>query len=36
MGSCNWDIIKKIKEVLDIPVFANGGVYTFSDVERCL
>jgi len=29
-------IIKRIKETLTIPVFANGGVSKFSDVEHAL
>lgn len=36
VGQCNWDNIKLIKETMNIPVFANGGIYTFSDVEKCL
>lgn len=29
-------MIKKIKETVSIPVVANGGIYLFSDVDRCL
>ena len=33
---CNWDIIKRIKDSLHIPVFSNGGIETFEDVQKCL
>ncbi|CAD8110320.1 unnamed protein product [Paramecium sonneborni] len=36
VGQCDWNIIAQIKQLLQIPVFANGGIYTWSDVERCL
>jgi tRNA-dihydrouridine synthase len=36
VGCCNWKMIKKIKQYVNIPVIANGGIYTFKDVERCL
>ena len=36
VGSCDWAMIKKIKEAIDIPVFANGGIFNFADVDRCL
>jgi tRNA-dihydrouridine synthase 1 len=36
VGSANIAIIKKIKETLTIPVFANGGVSKFADVEHAL
>lgn len=35
IGNCDWQIIKKIKENANIPVFANGGIYRFEDVEAC-
>lgn len=35
-SGCNWDIIKRIKNELNIPVFANGGCETLNQVEKCL
>ncbi|CAI5707720.1 unnamed protein product [Peronospora effusa] len=32
----NWDIIRRIKERLSIPVIANGGLETHEDIARCL
>lgn len=34
VGKCDWTIIREIKAALKIPVFANGGIYTWSDVEK--
>lgn len=36
IGPNNFDIIKKIKQTLNIPVFANGGVAHLSDIPRIL
>lgn len=36
MGSCDWDIIRDIKKTLRIPVFANGGIHKFEDIQRCI
>jgi tRNA-dihydrouridine synthase len=36
IGPCDWDIIKKVKETLRIPVIANGGISSRSDAIRCL
>jgi tRNA-dihydrouridine synthase 1 len=36
MGECEWEIIKLIKQQANIPVFANGGIYTKADVDRCI
>ena len=35
-GEPDWNAIKRIKEVLDIPVIANGGGRSRVEVERCL
>eukprot|EP01087_Luapelamoeba_hula_P003515 TRINITY_DN1332_c1_g1_i1.p1 TRINITY_DN1332_c1_g1~~TRINITY_DN1332_c1_g1_i1.p1 ORF type:complete len:459 (-),score=108.65 TRINITY_DN1332_c1_g1_i1:124-1500(-) len=32
----NWDIIKRIKNELSIPVFANGSVASYADIKRCM
>ena len=36
MGPCNWEIIRKIKASLSIPVIANGGIATYEDCFKCL
>mmetsp|Transcript_10602 Transcript_10602/g.20101 ORF Transcript_10602/g.20101 Transcript_10602/m.20101 type:complete len:435 (-) Transcript_10602:124-1428(-) len=36
IGPVDFDIIRKIKEELVIPVFANGGIETLEDVEHAL
>jgi tRNA-dihydrouridine synthase 1 len=36
VGKCDWEIIKKIKESVDIPVYANGGVYNYQDALQCM
>eukprot|EP00484_Ammonia_sp_Unknown_P016617 CAMPEP_0197039748 /NCGR_PEP_ID=MMETSP1384-20130603/16526_1 /TAXON_ID=29189 /ORGANISM="Ammonia sp." /LENGTH=442 /DNA_ID=CAMNT_0042470393 /DNA_START=66 /DNA_END=1391 /DNA_ORIENTATION=+ len=35
-GDCDFEIIRKIKQSMDIPVFANGGCETMDDVIKCL
>jgi len=35
VGACDWDAIRRIKEALDIPVFANGSIETLGDVKKC-
>lgn len=31
-----WSEIGHVKNVLSIPIFANGGIFTIKDAERCL
>lgn len=35
-GPANYNIIRKIKETLRIPVVLNGGISDFSDVKKAL
>lgn len=35
-GKANWDIIRRVKEALCIPVVANGGVQSRADADRLL
>ncbi|TBU06466.1 tRNA-dihydrouridine synthase [Hamiltosporidium magnivora] len=35
-GLANWEIIKKIKESVCIPVIANGNMSTKKDIKHCL
>ena len=36
VGNTDWDSIKKIKEMLKIPVIANGSIANFEDIQKCL
>lgn len=35
-GVANWKSIRKLKENVDIPVFANGDILTVDDAIRCI
>ncbi|CRH04048.1 tRNA-dihydrouridine synthase, putative [Plasmodium relictum] len=34
--NCDYEIIKIIKERLNIPIIANGSIEHFEDIEKCL
>ncbi len=36
VGKCDWEMIKKIKNSVNIPVFANGGIWNYEDAIKCL
>jgi len=36
IAEADWSIIKKVKMAVTIPVIANGGISSFSDIDLCL
>lgn len=36
IGPCDFEMIKRIKAALRIPVFSNGGIETFENISECL
>merc|ERR1712063_221428 len=35
-GVADWNLIREIKQVLKIPVFSNGNIREYGDLQQCL
>jgi len=33
---CNWEVIKRIRKEIQIPMVANGGIECFEDIQKCI
>ncbi|PRP88286.1 hypothetical protein PROFUN_03395 [Planoprotostelium fungivorum] len=36
VGVADWEVIRKLKQELTIPVFSNGNIRNFNDIQECL
>lgn len=35
-GEADWEMIGRVKKLVNIPVFANGGIKSWLDIDKCL
>ena len=35
-GEADWEQIRMVKEALNVPVFANGNIWSYEDIDVCL
>ena len=35
-GECNYELVAKVKEKIDIPVIINGGIFSKADFEKAM
>jgi tRNA-dihydrouridine synthase 1 len=35
-GIADWNIIRKVREAVSVPMFANGNICCIHDVDRCI